>query len=102
MSTYSVTNPATNVNTPSTYRLAGTCSARAYVACDDTPYHLEQPVTVSLPNPDTNHTPERAAKVRALVRVLGAVKWGNVSSAALAMIDANPEATIAELAGMLN
>ena len=25
------------VNIPSTYRLAGSCSVRAYVNCDDTP-----------------------------------------------------------------
>lgn len=92
----------TNVNTPSTYRLAGSCSTRTYVACDDTPYWEEQPITVTLANPDPNHTPERAAKVRAVVRMIGGGRWSKVSAAMLALIDANPDATVAELIGMLN
>ena len=85
-------------NTQSTYRLAGSCSPRAYAMCDDTPYHLEQPISVTTPNPH----PERAATVQALVRALGAARWPHVSATALALIDANPNATVAELAAMLN
>ena len=98
MATQLIPNHQNEVHTPSTYRLAGSCGFRAYVNCDDTPYHLEQPISVTTPNP----TPERAATVRALVRALGASKWLHVSSAALALIDANPDATVAELVAMLN
>lgn len=101
MAQTNVTTPASHVNTPSTYRPAGSCGPRAYVACDDTPYWEEQPVTRILPNPDPNHTPERAAKVRAMVRAIGGVKWGKVAAAALAVIDANPEATVAELLNLV-
>ena len=90
------TTPAT-VNIPSTYRLAGSCSIRAYVNCDDTPYHLEQPITRTLSNPDPNHTPERAAKVRALYRATH-----RPVPTLVALIDANPEATVAELVNLLN
>ena len=97
MAQNTVTTPAAQVNTPS-YRLAGSCGFRAYVNCDDTPYHLEQIVSVTTPNPH----PERAATVQALVRALGATRWPHVSSTALALIDANPDATVAELVAMLN
>ena len=102
MAQNTVPTPTAQVNTPSTYRLAGSCSVRAYVACDDTPYHLETPVTVTMPNPAPNHTPERAATVRTLVRELGASKWLKVSGTVLAHLEANPDATVAELINLLN
>ena len=98
MAQTNVINPASQVNTPSTYRLYGSCSIRAYVLADDTEYHLEQIVSVTTPNP----APERAATVRAMVRALGATKWLHVSGTALALIDANPNATVTELVAMLN
>ena len=50
MAQTNVINPASQVNTPSTYRLAGSCGFRAYVNCDDTPYWQEQPISVTTPN----------------------------------------------------
>ena len=97
MTNNTVINTPSQVNIPSTYRLAGSCSVRAYVNCDDTPYHLEQPITRTLPNPDPNHSPERAAKVRALYRAAR-----KPVLALVALIDANPEATVAELANLLD
>ena len=85
------------VNTPSTYRLAGSCSVRAYVNCDDTPYHLEQPVTRTLPNPAPNHTPERAAKVRELY-----LTTRLPVPTLVALIDANPSATVVELINLVS
>lgn len=85
-------------NTPSTYRLAGSCDIRTYVACDDTPYHLEQPVTVTAPNP--NYNPVLAAKITAL-RATKEGGWRGFRTMK-ALIDAHPEATVAELVNLLN
>ena len=93
------TTPVT-VNTPPTYRLAGSCSVRAFVACDDTPYHLETPVVRT--SPDTDHSPEHAAKVRALFRASTPVQRRMGASFMAELIDANPSATVAQLLNLIN
>lgn len=98
MSTRIISTPAVEINPASSYRLYGSCSIRTYVALDDTPYAEEKIITHTTPNAH----PERAATVQALVRALGATRWPHVSAAALALIDANPNATVAELTAMLN
>ena len=56
MANQAIPTTPSHVNTPPTYRLAGSCSVRAYVMCDDTPYHLETPVERT--SPDTDYSPE--------------------------------------------
>lgn len=84
-------------DTPSTYRLAGSCSVRAYVNCDDTPYHLEQPVTVTLPS---NYDADLMGKVHAIraTRECSCMSFRIVKAAILA----HPEATVSELVNLLN
>ena len=102
MAHQAIPTPTTTVNTE-TYRLAGSCSVRAYVACDDTPYHLEQPVTRTVPNPSPNHTPERAAMVRALISAANPAQRRMLRTVGIAaLIDANPAATVAELLNLIS
>ena len=98
MATQSLPTNGNLGNTPSTYRPAGSCSFRAYVVCDDTPYHLETPVTVFLPNPHYN--PELVAKLAAI----RATRGGNCQSyrSLKAIIDSHPEASAAELVNLVN
>lgn len=99
MATRIIPNPSHDFNTPSTYRLAGSCSARAYVACDDTPYWEERPITTGGGvNPNYDHT------FMGKVNALRATKEGCYRDFRVlrALIDANPDATAAELIGMLN
>lgn len=87
------------VHTPSTYRLYGSCSVRAYVACDDTPYHLEQPITTG-GGQNPNYNADLMNKVRA-IRATREGGWRSYRTLK-ALIDDNPEATVSELLGMLN
>ena len=102
MAQTAIPTPTTTVN-PETYRLYGSCSVRAFVACDDTPYHLEQPVAHTLPNTDPNHTPERAEMVRALIRAASPAQRRVLRNLNMAeLIDANPGATVAQLLNLIN
>ena len=102
MAHQAIPTPTTTVN-PETYRLAGSCSVRAYVACDDTPYHLEQPVAHTLPSLDPNHSPERAEMVRALIRTASPAQRRILRNLNVAeLIDANPGATVAQLLNLIN
>jgi hypothetical protein len=96
MAQSSVINTTSPVNT-STYRLAGSCDFRTYVACDDTPYWEEKPVTVIMPNPDYN--PVLVEKLSALRET----REGCCKNAGtlIRLITDNPQATVAELAAML-